>query len=221
MDKGELRRRLEMAQAAITDALALVDAPTQVLLDVPYMSQWGAGADERRGDCGPACVAMLAQYTWPTAEKINVDRAAYHCGQPTAGEGAKYTGHKNLRDGAMFYGIPLHTRSKYRPPILTLDLLKAQVDANKPSIVLIHYGILRDSTNATGFVENQDQNYGRGHWCLFVGYDDRGVYIHDSDFWGQYVNNGKFRFVPTRAFVSALEAVAPGCSVGNQGLVIA
>ena len=221
MDKGELRRRLEMAQAAITDALALVDAPTQVLLDVPYMSQWGEGADERRGDCGPACIAMMAKHKWPDATDINVDAVGWYCGQPTAGEGAGYTMHWQLRKGALHYGIPLRTRSKYAPPPLTLDLLKAQVDADKPSIVLIHYGVLRDCTNDSGFTENQDQNYDRGHWCLFVGYDDQGVYIHDSDFWGQYVNNGKFRFIPTRAFVSALEAVAPGCSVGNQGLVIA
>jgi hypothetical protein len=34
-------------------------------------------------------------------------------------------------------------------------------------------------------------------------------------------DDGDHRYVPTDAFVAALEAVAPGCTVGNQGLVVA
>ena len=230
MDKGELRRRLVLARDSISDALALIDEPEQVLLDVPYMSQWGEGADERRGDCGPACIAMMAQHKWPDSTDINVDAAGWYCGQPTEGEGAGYTMHWQLRKGALHYGIPLRTRSKYVPPILTLDLIKEKLDAGLPSIALVHYGVLRDLTNDSGFTENQDQNFERGHWFLPVGYDNMGIYVHDPDYWryrasdGTWIDkrpNGKFRFIPTRAFVSALEAVAPGCSVGNQGLVIA
>ena len=218
MDAGEIKRRLLVAQSAIADALALIDAPKQVLLDVPYLSQWGEGADERRGDCGPACIAMMAHFL--TFERPTVNQAAAACNQPKEGDASGYTMHWQLRQGARHYGFTLETRSKYRPPILTLDLLKAQIDAGEPSIALIHYGVLRDETNGSGFVENQDQNYDRGHWCLFVGYDDVAVYLHDSDFWGQQVNNGKFRCVPNRAFVEALAAVAPGCTVGNQGLIV-
>jgi hypothetical protein len=220
MDKGELKRRLELARANIDDALALLDTPEQVMLDVPYLSQWGAGADERRGDCGPACVAMLARYYGYGHPAVTVDEAAAACGQPITEPYSNYTGHKQLRDGAGHYGITLRTRSKYAPPSLTLPLLKAQVDDGHPSIVLLHYGVLRDLTDDTGYTENQDRTYSRGHWCLFVGYDDKLVYLHDPDYYGAHVNYGKFRAVPTPAFVSALGAVAPGCTVGNQGLIV-
>jgi hypothetical protein len=188
-------------------------------LAVPYVSQWGDSANQRSGDCGPACIAMLARYV--TGKSPTVDRAADACGQPATGPGASYTDHAQLRKGAAFYGFTLQTRSKYSPPPLTIQLLKEKIDAGRPSIALIHYGVLRDLTNPiTGIVHNLDQKYARGHWIVFTGYDDEGVYIHDPDFWGQRVNDGDSRLVPESAFTEALNATAPGCSVGNQGLII-
>lgn len=187
-------------------------------LQVPYLSQWGAGADQRPGDCGPACVAMITHYL--TDQRPTVDQAARTCGQPAGGEGARYTNHAQLRNGAKVYGFSLVTRSKYTPPQLTLDLLKAQIDRGRPSIALIHYGVLRDQTNPiAGIIHNQDQKYARGHWVAFIGYDQKGVYIHDPDFWRDRSQEGNARFIPTAAFTAALNATAPGCSVGNQGLV--
>ena len=211
------------ALAAKRDLLALLrrpDDPADSILRVPYLNQWGQGADERRGDCGPACVAMLARYYNSAFNSVTVDEAATACGQPTGGDGAKSTMHWQLRDGARAYAIELETRSKYKPPELTLDLLKAKVDEGDSSIVLLHYGVLRDGTNGTGYIENQDQAYARGHWCLFVGYESGDVYIHDPDFWGERRGDGGFRLVSNYAFVKALKATAPGCSVGNQGLVV-
>jgi hypothetical protein len=187
-------------------------------LAVPYLSQWGAGADQRPGDCGPACIAMITAYL--TAKRPTVDEAAAACGQPPAGEGAKYTNHAQLRQGARAFGFTLESRSKYTPPPLTLELLKSQVDKGRPSIALIHYGELRDRTNPiSGIIHNQDQNYARGHWITFTGYDQKGVYIHDPDFWQDRSNDGNARFIPTAAFAAALAATAPGCSVGYQGLI--
>lgn len=230
MDILEIADRLERiinleasALAAKRDLLALLRRSDGVTIDkilrVPYLNQWGQGADERRGDCGPACIAMMARY-FHNEFLTTVDEAAAACDQPATGDASMYTTHFQLRLGASDYAIQLKTRSKYAPPPLTLDLLKAQVDADWPSIVLLHYGVLRDGTNGTAFIENQDQNYARGHWCLFVGYDEDGVYIHDPDYWGERRGDGSFRFIPTGAFVAALEAIAPGCSVGNQGLVV-
>lgn len=193
-------------------------------LQVPYLSQWGTGADVRRGDCGPADVAMQTHFL--TSHRPTVDQAAAACGQPSAGEGSRYTGHAQLRQGAAHYGFRLQTRSPYTEeyhdiPKLTLDLLRDQVNRGYPSIALIHYGVLRDRTNSlSDYIQNQDQNFGRGHWILFVGYDSDDVICHDSDFWGSRASDGEFRRIPADAFEAALATVAPGCTVGFQGLIV-
>jgi len=196
----------------------LEDYEPGVELPVPYLSQWGDGADERRGDCGPACVAMLAHYL--TSRRPTVDQAAAACGQPTTAPGSSYTGHAQLRTGAAVYGIPLQTRSKYVLPPLSPEIVKWKLDDNKPVIALVHYGVLRDETNGTGYTENLDQTYERGHWFLAVGYDAGGYIVNDPDYWQDKAYLGDHRYIPAAAFEAALAAVAPGCSVGHQGLVV-
>lgn len=213
-----VRLRLEFAKRELDAAIALLTEGTRIL-PVPYLSQWGPTANVRRGDCGPACVAMLAHYR--TGQRPTVDQAANACGQPSSGDGQNYTDHRQLRQGASLYGFTLQSRSRYIPPPLDLALLQTKINDDKPSIVLLHYGVLRDKTNGVeGVIKNQDQTYGRGHWCPFIGYDENGVYIHDPDFWGARISDGDRRFIPEKAFTAALAAVAPGCTVANQGLVI-
>lgn len=222
----EIRARLNAAQAEIESALSLLDDLDSggPYLNVPYLPQWGEGADQRRGDCGPACAAMIVRFL--TNHAPTVDQMAAACNQPRTYPGQNYTNHAQLRQGAAAYGVTLQTRSKYTPPFLSLGLLMSRVDQGKPSIALIHYGVLRDKTNAfPDIVHNQDQKYARGHWVVFIGYDVAGVYIHDPDFgfWPDVdrVDEGSHRWIPTMAFNDALVAVAPGCTVGNQGLVVA
>ena len=210
------RQRLLAARKEIDAALALLNGTH--ILDVPFLPQWGTGADERVGDCGPACAAMLVQGLTEFTPTVN--QMALQCGQPTTDPGQKYTNHAQLRKGTARYGVTLKSRSRYSPPILDLDLLKAKVDDGLPSIVLVHYGVLRNETNHLDVVHNQDQNYGRGHWMLFIGYIGDDVVLHDPDYWHPRTHEGKARKMPASAFVAALEAVAPGCSVGNQGLVV-
>lgn len=209
---------LQSIQRQIDAIIAKLSVGTKIL-DVPYLSQWGATANQRRGDCGPACIAMLAHYL--TTHRPTVDQAAAACGQPTAGQGSLYTGYPELVRGASVYGIEMAVRNSYRPPSLTYDILQAKVNQGKPSIVLLHYGVLRDLTNKlVNVTKNQDQNYARGHWCLFIGYDEQGVYIHDPDYWPPRTSDGDGRYVPLDAFLAAHRAVAPGCTVGEQGLVV-
>jgi len=198
------------------------DNALQVRLDVPYFSQWGPGADVRRGDCGPACVSMIAAYKVGTP--VSVDRMADYCGQPSAGVGSQYTGHANLRKGALACGVSLKTVSPagaglgLKPYLIDLHLYNGN-----PVIALIHYGVLRDELNHYSpdeYTYNQDVNYDRGHWCLVVGYGDDFYLIHDPDFWGNRTLEGAWRKVPRLAFDEALRSVAPGCTMGHQGLVI-
>jgi len=198
-------------------------SPLSTTLLVPFLSQWGDGADVRKGDCGPASVAGIVHYA--TNHRPMVDQVAVSCGQPSAGEGSQYTGHAQLRQGAARYGIALETRSPYTEEYdrlrLSIELLKQQIDRGKPSITLVHYGVLRNKTNdRAGIIANQDQTYGRGHWFLVVGYTDNMIIVNDPDFWDERASDGDHRHIPLDAFEAALATKAPGCSVGYQGLIV-
>lgn len=197
--------------------------PIDTILGVPYLSQWGTGADERRGDCGPASVGMIVHFR--TGYRPTVDQVADACGQPKPPDpGEGYTGHGQLRTGAEAFGIKLETRSpyteRYDKPKLTIDLLLAQVDKGLPSIALVHYGVLREETNGTGAIENQDQSFRRGHWFVVVGYDEQQIIVNDPDYWGARASQGDHRPIPRAAFEKSLATKAPGCTVGHQGLIV-
>jgi len=197
--------------------------PSTFILPVPFSPQWGDGADERIGDCGPASVAMLVHFL--TGYRPTVDQVADACGQPSAGIGSQYTGHKNLRDGAAHYGVTLETRSPYTRrrglEALSVRLLRDQIDAGRPSIALIHYGVLKNSLKSFGaeIVKNQD-TFSGGHWLAVVGYDDKFILVNDPDFWKARAGDGDHRRVPIEVFDAALASVAPGCTVGYQGLIV-
>lgn len=198
--------------------------PEPDIINLPYIPQWGPSADQRPGDCGPACVAMIVHGL--TQYRPTVDDTASTCGQPIGDDpGSRYTNHSQLIKGANYYKIKLVSRSKYRPPQLTLKYLSNQAKKGLPSIALIHYGVLRNETNPIpGIVHNQDQNYDRGHWVVFLGRtlssSKGGIYIHDPDFWGERQHDGGNRFIPETAFEKALGAIAPGCTVPYQGLTV-
>ena len=194
--------------------------PEPDTINLPYIPQWGPGANQRPGDCGPACVAMIVHGL--TQYRPTVDDTASTCGQPIGDDpGSRYTTHAQLIKGAAHYEIKLASRSKYRPPQLTLGLLNNRAKQGFPSIALIHYGVLRNETNPIpGIVHNQDQTYDRGHWVVYLGATSEGIYIHDPDFWGERQQDGGNRFVPEVAFEKCLGAIAPGCTVPYQGLTV-
>ena len=208
-----------LALNSIASDLEAIVTSEETKLAVPYLSQWGPTADKRRGDCGPATVAMTAQAL--TEYRPTVDEAAVACRQPTSGQGSFFTSVYQLRDGLRVYGLNSDIASPYSAPRLTLDLLKTKVEDGLPSIVLIDYRKLRELTNPIpGIVHNQDQAYNFGHFVLFVGYDDAGVFVHDSDFWQDRVDEGAYRYIPNDAFIASLESPAQGNTYGSQGLVI-
>ena len=222
-------RAVSLALDLIASDLEASVAPGETILTVPYLSQWGPTANKRRGDCGPATVAMAVQAL--THFRPTVDDAALACRQPTSGQGSFFTSIYQLRgdpptaargpSGLFVYGLNSDITSPYSAPKLDLAILKAQVDKGLPSIALIDYRHLRELTNPIeGIVHNQDQGYNFGHWVLFVGYNETGVFVHDSDFWQDRVGEGAYRYIPDYAFVASLESPAQGNTYGSQGLVI-
>jgi hypothetical protein len=220
---------VSLALTSISSDLEEIVTPQDTKLDIPHITQWGPTANKRRGDCGPACVAMSAHGL--TEFRPTVDEAAYACRQPESGQGSFFTSIYQLRgdpptaprgpSGLYVYGLKSDIASPYSSPKMTLPLLKSQVDKGLPSISLIDYRKLRELTNPIpGIVHNQDQGYNFGHWVLFVGYSDDGVYVHDPDYWGPRVEEGAYRWIPNHAFVAALESPAQGNTYGSQGLII-
>ena len=198
-------------------------APLSTTLLVPFLSQWGDGADVRKGDCGPASVAMLVHHL--TGYRPTVDQVADACGQPSAGVGSQYTGHAELQRGAAHYGVTLEIRSPYTRRRgregLSIRLLMDQIDAGKPSIALIDYSVLKKLLKSFGpeIIKNQDIFEG-GHWLAVVGYDENSIVVNDPDFWKARAGDGDHRRIPIEVFDAALGSVAPGCTVGYQGLIV-
>lgn len=217
-DAPTLTRALDLIRAAETELLALMMAESTPpsppisgrVLDVPYLSQWDIpDADDRPGDCGPACVAMIIHHL--TSQRPTVDEVATACGQPTTGSGRWTTRFDQLVKGARAYGLAMRWT---RP--LTIDELCARIDMSKPSVALINYGVLGQR------VENQDDFTG-GHFVVVVGYDDECIIVHDSN-WGiggERRDEGAFRRIPRDVY--ELAASTPALkyfTYGWQGLVL-
>lgn len=219
--------KLDKRTAAVIERIdALRNAEEEELpprRQVPYLSQWGTGADIRQGDCGPASVAMIVHHL--TSHRPTVDEVAASCGQPTSGRGSLYTGYAQLKRGALAYDVTLEVRSPYTEKRglqrLDLGVIREFVTKGLPVIALVHYGVLRDKTNGVpGIVNNQDQTFTRGHFFDVVDFAGDDPIVNDPDYWKNRVSDGEYRRIPVDAFEAALKAVAPGCTVGYQGAVV-
>ncbi|MBU1621855.1 MAG: C39 family peptidase [Gammaproteobacteria bacterium] len=190
---------------ALRRAMGRASSTVRVSLDVPHVIQWGPGANRSPGDCGPACTTKLVHHL--TEHRPTVDEVAIAAGQP---EGSHYTTLAQLAAGAAKYGLVLQWQ---RP--LKLDAIRAELDADKPVLVLIHYGALAGRL---------DQGYTGGHFVVVVGYgrDEEGEYflLNDPDWWGDRAAEGDH----WRVTATELDAALDECSLdGNrnyQGLVI-
>jgi hypothetical protein len=206
--------------------------PTEVSLPAFYFSQWDrpgtidsidVDADDRRGDCGPACLTSIIAHL--KREYPTVDQVATACGQPTAGPGANYTNHYQLRQGAAYYGVTLASRTPGNRRPLTVFMCKEEVFAGRPVIALINYGTLRDRlAYFPAAIQNQDSFRG-AHFVLVVGYRLHPVLgwcleVNDPDFWQPRRSDGNHRLVPLAAFDQALRDRAGSNRWGSQGLVV-
>jgi len=149
------------ALAAKRDLLALLRRPAGVTLDVPYLSQLGPDAAFAPGDCGTAVLAMWLNYL---GDEVTVDEVSY---ASRLDQGFKYTTPAHLIWAARTWSVDLYWQRN-----LTVDVLRAEIDAGQPCIVLVNYPSLPSRMR-------YDPNYKDGHWLLVVGYDAMAFKIHD------------------------------------------
>jgi Peptidase C39 family len=159
---------------------------------VPYRSQWESDAARFTSDCGPACVAMLVQFS--TGQRVPIDQLSQECGMSDA---HKYTLSNDMISGAAAHDVKLSC------------LIVTSIDiASMPCIALVHYGTL----------PRLDMKYTRGHWVVVVSVTGGEVTYHDPDYWGDQMRGGANRIVPIALFDQAMQ----DCSAdGNpQGMVL-
>lgn len=152
------------------------------VLNVPYLSQLGPGADLHSNDCGAACAAMLiGAYTGDTLTPDEVYDA-------TGAQGDRYLSAAQLLAVLRSYNVPAAWDQD-----LPLGELFELLAGKKPFIALIKYQALRDA----GLTESQ---FAGMHFLVVCGADIRNVYVHDPLWRGE---GGRYLAVPTQVFMQA------------------
>ena len=155
-------------------------------MDVPYISQEGAGARRFRNDCGPACVEMLRRYYG--LEPLQVDQLSAASSLARFDNGLTVL---ELQALAQRFGLKMDFRAD-----LTVDILEMILDAGKPVICLINYSYIKAR-------QNQADRF--GHFVVATGYDDDHIIINDPDWWPPRTEEGHGLKVPRQDFELALQ----------------
>lgn len=166
-------------------------------MDVPYISQEGAGARRYRNDCGPACIEMIRRYYG--LEPLQVDQLSAASSLARFDNGLTVL---ELQSLAARFGLKMDFRAD-----LTVDILEMILDAGKPVICLINYSYIKAR-------QNQADRF--GHFVVATGYDDKNIIILDPDFWGSRTQEGNGLRVPRADFALALSE-SPDAFTGLAG----
>lgn len=161
---------------------------------VPYLSQWDADAKLSIGDCGIVSVAMIAR--WMNII-ISPDELVRRAGLPSGR--LTYSFSELIRVASV-----VNIKLKYVHPA-TWETIKAEIDANRPSIPLLDYEFLHNS---------QDTHFKGNHFWVVIGHDTAGVFVNDPDWWGVHREEGHNRHIPYLDFSNAIAAT------GNQALFL-
>lgn len=157
-------------------------------LEVPWLSQLGDKANLARGDCGTACVAMLANFKGQACTVDDVSRAIGHPFQSLSFD--------ELVSVARTFGVQL----VYQHGWLVSTML-AEVEAGRPMIALVNYQSLPA-------LARFQATYNAGHYIVMVGYDDQHIIYHDPNW--PTAEGGAFRMVTQAEFNTAYSTRAPG-----------
>lgn len=168
--------------------------------EVPHLSQRGIGAGKYLKDCGPACLAMIAN---AFGLNVTVDQAGVACKQKPN----QYTSIQQLMSGLRAYGIARH----YVRP-LTIDRIRQELAHDCPIILLIKYNKIPSELK-------QSQTFTDFHFVVAVGFDDERIYYHDPLFWGDRLDAGAYVGIKDNVLAVAMSEFPPGTNMPRQGLV--
>lgn|SRR5574341_1528584 len=174
---------------------------TGARLDVPWMSQLGAGADYGIGDCAEACVAMVLRFLGKPIESI--DQVSMAAGLPRGFTVSAWW--DAVRAAGMFGVVLEHAHSQ------KLEQLISELHAGRPVIVLLNYQSIPIPLRSSA-------TYNNGHFVVAVGCDEQSLLVHDP-YWPAAQQGSFLRY--TRAdFDRAWSTRAPGNTLVRQALLL-
>ena len=196
---NQLRAELDRAMATmrhIADMIEALDVSSPRMVDVPYRSQWDADGGLSRGDCGPACIAMLLEWR---GVKVSIDDITRETsmGPTNAGQ---------LIAAAAKHGLRITRLSD-----VTLADVERDIESGKPLVALVNYADFGD--------RRQDTKYTGLHWVIVVGYDRQNVYLNDPDYWSGRRLEGMQHPISRSVFERAWGNTMPD-ALSRQALVI-
>ncbi|GAB4490392.1 MAG: hypothetical protein Fur0016_28650 [Anaerolineales bacterium] len=161
------------------------------LRPVPYVSQWGRGAETRTNDCGPACAAMLLRAHQKTA--LTPDEFY----ERFAIQGDPYLHASQLMSAMGKIGL----QTEFRAGMTVQDLF-AVLAAGKPAIVLLGYKALSEA----GLTEKP---FAGPHFAVAVGMDVKNIYLNDPLYSNPLA--GEAHPYPLEVFWKAWKEASGGC----------
>jgi uncharacterized protein YvpB len=172
------------------------------MLNVPFIPQWGVGANRAVNDCGVACVAMLLSYYGKLGGRT-VDMLTRQTGLASSDSGLLPM---QLVVLASRYGLPLKVNAG-----TTLDQIRAEIDAGRPVIALVSYRYILGRLDQADSVPGKDL-----HFFVILGYDDTHFIANDPDTWVDYERYGHNDMIP----VTELDKAITGASYHNQSVFV-
>lgn len=166
-------------------------------LPVPFYSQWGQGANRRRSDCGPASLLMVGRYFGKMAG-LSVDDLTAQTSLLQSDTGL-------MPQALVTLGL-LHGLRTYVHKNTTLTDIRAELQAGRPVIPLVHYRYI------SGRLDQADSNPATdGHFMVIVGADDTHVVANDPDYWQPYTQKGHNTLVPETEIEKAMAGFGNTC----------
>ena len=165
------------------------------LLPVPYISQFGGGADTHANDCGATCAAMLLR----AYEKATLTPDEFYTRFNIKGD--PYLHASQLMSAMSQLGLKTEFRSN-----MTVQDLFALLAASRPVIVLLRYKALSDA----GLTE---KTFAGPHFAVAVGLDVKNIYLHDPLYTDPYV--GEAHAYPLELFWKAWKESSQGLEMPN------
>ncbi len=174
-----------VADSVLGDRPAPTPAPTGgavSLLNVPYVSQLGKGADQHGNDSGAACASMLIQaYSGRT---VTPDALFNQTGQSSDISLSL----EQISNVLSSNGVAVEQRSGLKVSDLILTIASA-----RPAILLIKQSMLKDAGLTV-------ESASGAHYVVGVGVDVNQVYIHDPL---RRDDSGKAQGIPWLTFYQA------------------